>query len=261
VKQVHATVGAKLAVRAVRAMRAAVRHLATPSVNGFRISPCTTHTFNMKHDRPDTESSAASALGATSVCLILVSMGLVAAGGWPWFQKFLENSAPVWVQAVGSIAVVLAAVHVGRSQIAADRAIERSRLAEDSRRRVLVIDALLAAFEAAVGHAKEHFDKYPGMPMYQFFIDLMKTRSDALAKIDLFECPASVIEPLLLLFPSPAAPLTESLLSYAKSFDDLQGNPKSHLPRIDNSFTVTQGLVRVARAACKAALEEGLTEP
>jgi hypothetical protein len=181
----------------------------------------------------------------------------VAAGGWPWFQKFLESSAPAWVQAVGSIAVVLVAVYVGRSQIAADRAIEKARLAEDTRRRVLVIDALLAAFETAVAHAKDHFDKYPGMPMYQFFIDLMTTRSDALAKIDLFECPASVIEPLLLLFPSPAAPLTEPLLSYAKSFDDLKGNPQRHLPSIGNSFTLTQAHVRVARAACKAALDEG----
>ena len=214
----------------------------------------------MNHEPSNAEDSAASAVGATAVCLILFSLGLVAAGGWPWFQKFLENSAPAWVQAVGSIAVVLAAVYVGRLQIAADRAIEKSRLAEDQRRRILVIDALLAAFETAVDHAKDHFDKYPGMPIYQFFIDLMTTRSDALAKIDLFECPASVIEPLLLLFPSPAAPLTEPLLSYAKSFDNLKGDPKSHLPRIGNSFTVARANIRVARAACKAALDEGLAK-
>ncbi|MDI3381031.1 hypothetical protein ACFPPF_06595 [Xenophilus aerolatus] len=44
-----------------------------------------------------------------ALTLLLASFGLIAAGGWNWFAKFLESSAPNWIQAIGSIAAIVSA--------------------------------------------------------------------------------------------------------------------------------------------------------
>ena len=45
-----------------------------------------------------------AAIGAVIIVGLFLTLGLVAAGGWPWFQRFLESSAAAWIQAIGSIA-------------------------------------------------------------------------------------------------------------------------------------------------------------
>lgn len=62
------------------------------------------------------------AVGVLVVVFIFVTIALVAAGGWPWYAKFLEGSAANWVQAIGSIAAILAAGRFVRSQIQANHA-------------------------------------------------------------------------------------------------------------------------------------------
>lgn len=48
-------------------------------------------------------------IGAIALVCLLASLGLVAAGGWSWFAKFLESSAPAWVQALGSVGAIFIA--------------------------------------------------------------------------------------------------------------------------------------------------------
>jgi len=196
----------------------------------------------------------ASALGAILVLSILLCLGLVAAGGWPWFQKFIERSAPALAQAIGSIGAIIAAIYISRAQITSDRELERARLAEDVRKKILVIDALLEALKASVAMAQKQFNDYPNMPVSLYFIDRVRTTSQALAKIDLFACPASIIKPLLHLFPTPCENLLESLHKFEESFDKLDGHHERHFPQIHNSFTVATLMVDQAREACKAAL-------
>lgn len=62
----------------------------------------------MKEEGPEW----ASALGASGLALLLVSLGLIAAGGWSWFANFLGSAAPAWVQAVGSVAAIGVAVAI-----------------------------------------------------------------------------------------------------------------------------------------------------
>ena len=72
----------------------------------------------------------APALGAGVVNSLLSLIGLNAIGGWPWVANFIESSAPAWIQAVGSVATIIAAVLIVKRQHALE--IERIRSAQTS---------------------------------------------------------------------------------------------------------------------------------
>lgn len=84
--------------------------------------------------KPDTdlrtENVWSSAIGAGVVLTLLVLLALTAVGGWPWVAKFLESSAPAWIQAIGSVAAIIAAVLIVQRQHSLE--IERRRSTERS---------------------------------------------------------------------------------------------------------------------------------
>lgn len=208
----------------------------------------------MKDAEPNPDQGWPAVIGALIVVGILLTLTLVVAGGWPWFQRFLEGSAAAWIQAIGSIAAILAAAEIGRRQIAGQRQVERDRQAQEDRKKLLVIDALLEAVEATVVFAKKQYDEYPNMPVFVYHLDRMKNAADALAKIDLFNCPPSVIQPLLHLFPAPCEGLLTAIQRFNESFDKLDDRHEKHWPSVSNSFTVQQLILTNARAACRSAL-------
>jgi hypothetical protein len=53
--------------------------------------------------------------GAGIVALVLLSVVLIAAGGWDWFAGFLTSSASGWAQAIGTVIAVVATAHIARS--------------------------------------------------------------------------------------------------------------------------------------------------
>lgn len=58
----------------------------------------------------------ASAFGSVVVGSIVVLLLFTAFAGWSWVVKFLESSAPAWIQAVGSVAAIVAALAVVQRQ-------------------------------------------------------------------------------------------------------------------------------------------------
>lgn len=58
----------------------------------------------------------APAFGAIVLGSILVLIFLIAFAGWSWVAHFLESSAPAWIQAVGSVAAIVAALAVVQRQ-------------------------------------------------------------------------------------------------------------------------------------------------
>jgi len=58
----------------------------------------------------------ATAFGGIVVGSILVLLLLTGFAGWSWVAKFLESSAPAWIQAVGSVAAIVAALAVVQRQ-------------------------------------------------------------------------------------------------------------------------------------------------
>lgn len=191
-------------------------------------------------------------MGAWIVAVLLLSIALIAAGGWNWFQQFLCGSSANWVQAIGSIAAIVGAAAVGRRQIASQIQLEQERHAEEARKRLSVIDALLEAVETALHHAKKQHEEFPCIPIAAYYLDRIENASKALAKIDLFSCPPSVVQPLLHLFPMPCQNLLDLLRKFNESFDKLDDPYDKYLPVISNSFMVQEVFLQAARKACSA---------
>lgn len=105
------------------------------------------------------------AVGVLTVLCLVTTLGLVAAGGWLWFAKFLESAAANWVQAIGSIAAILAAGRFVNAQIRAsqDALVESQKNAEalESERRRLRRRESLLAMEDLLGSALFAVHKMP----------------------------------------------------------------------------------------------------
>ena len=54
----------------------------------------------------------AAPVGAVFLVLLLISLSLVAAGGWTWFSQFIVSSAPAWLQAGGALMALWVAVYI-----------------------------------------------------------------------------------------------------------------------------------------------------
>jgi len=69
---------------------------------------------------PSNQQSAGEAwapvFGSVVVGSILLLILATALAGWPWVESFLTSSAPAWIQAVGSVAAIVAALAVVQRQ-------------------------------------------------------------------------------------------------------------------------------------------------
>jgi hypothetical protein len=70
----------------------------------------------IEQSAPPSEEGWAAVLGAGTVLALLSLISLTAIAGWPWVAKFLESSAPAWIQAIGSIAAIAAALMIVQRQ-------------------------------------------------------------------------------------------------------------------------------------------------
>lgn len=99
----------------------------------------------MNHEPNQSCSKAFEAeIGAVVLVLLFASLGLIAAGGWTWFKGMLESSAPAWIQAIGSVAAILAAAEIGRRQARAASDLEASKQAAAEIQKLNVVMALMA---------------------------------------------------------------------------------------------------------------------
>jgi hypothetical protein len=70
-----------------------------------------------KSSRPDSTTDVwVSAFGSVVVGSILLLLMFTAFAGWSWVVQFLESSAPAWIQAIGSVAAIVAALAVVQRQ-------------------------------------------------------------------------------------------------------------------------------------------------
>lgn len=103
----------------------------------------------------------ATAFGSVVVGSILILLLLTAFAGWSWVAKFLESSAPAWIQAVGSVAAIVAALAVVQRQHSLEsKRREKDDLTSQLRRarslRVLFYSAARACEDVARRIGKPH---------------------------------------------------------------------------------------------------------
>jgi hypothetical protein len=57
-----------------------------------------------------------SVVGALVIAGLVLLIGLTAIGGWDWVKSFLESDAPAWIQAIGSVAAIVATAAIVQRQ-------------------------------------------------------------------------------------------------------------------------------------------------
>jgi hypothetical protein len=85
-------------------------------------------------------------LGAAVVLWLLFSLAFVAVSGWNDYVQFLSGPAAAWVQALGSVAAIVAAIWIGQSQLSAARRLEAEK---QDRADILKTEVLYSLFGEA----------------------------------------------------------------------------------------------------------------
>ena len=103
----------------------------------------------------------------------------------------------------------------------------------------------------ALNDIEKELDNHPGGPVSSYHLDRIKSASDALLKIDLFECPLVIVDPLLKLFPVPCQDPLAIIQLFNKSFYSAGGRPEQLLPSVKNAITVQRLTLDHALEKCR----------
>lgn len=127
-----------------------------------------------------------AAVGMALVVGLVCLFALNAAGGWAWTAKFLESSAAAWVQAIGSVAAIIAAIAVVNKQhvLEIHRRKENDRIASIQRMRALsvIFFSIASKCETASNQIEKNFST-------TLIIEILRDARVRLISIDPFSIP------------------------------------------------------------------------
>ena len=138
----------------------------------------------------DRGTAWAEIVGATIAVLLLLTLGLVAAGGWSWFAAFLVGAAPAWIQALGAIAAIWGAFHLASRQQAEGAAQAAEARRQHRRQRLEVCRCVLQRVASVFGSAKAGLIERNGPYILRRELEDAKR---ALGSLPLFEVPDSYL--------------------------------------------------------------------
>jgi hypothetical protein len=155
---------------------------------------------------------------------------------------------------VGSVAAILAAYKMGRTQIEADRTLEASRRAYEDKRRLVAIDAMLANLESSIRPLRDGLAKLQIPTKSLCLPTQIADACKAIRAIDIYGCPSPDVIPLLALIPSQCDGLLAAMADYDKSFDELAGDTAKELRGLRNSLELSRMGIDLARGACRKSI-------
>lgn len=97
-------------------------------------------------------------LGAAVVIWLFFSLAYIAASGWDAYAEFLGGSAPAWVQAIGSVMAIFAAIWIGQNQLSAARRLEAEKQDRSDILKTEVLYSLFGEAEALCGQCLESLE-------------------------------------------------------------------------------------------------------
>lgn len=142
-----------------------------------------------KTEESNQTNSWESALGAAIALTIITSLALVAAGGWDWFKGMLESAAPAWIQAIGSVAAIVAAAIIARRQAQSAIDLEAHKLAASETQKFLIIKALMVRAYGLSNDICRAFETKLHEDFDQVSPELMLDTHQALITLPVFEIP------------------------------------------------------------------------
>ena len=203
-----------------------------------------------------TSSTWESAIGIVVVLMLLFSLALIAAGGWNWFKTLLESAAPAWIQAIGSVAAIIAATVIARRQsISTAELAEKKQAAADVQKLKIVMALMARAYGLSkdICHAFEtsKFEDFD-----QVSPELLLDTHQALKALPVFDIPDGLLALDVLTIGRALGDLREHWL---KLREDCERDPSSLQIGIATLDSLAREIGEVSLAAlseCKKAIAQ-----
>jgi hypothetical protein len=188
-------------------------------------------------------------VGVVVTASLLVSMLLVAVGGWAWFKGLFETVAPAWIQAVGSVAAIVAATVIAQRQSKAAVDLELRKQAKAETQKLKVVMALMARAHGLSNDICTAFETKKFEDFDQVSPELMIDTHHSLALLPVFEIPDGLLALDVLTIGRALGVMHEQ---WMKLREDVTAEPSALLDGIARLDT----LAREIREICVAAIAE-----
>lgn len=133
------------------------------------------------------------AIGIVVVLSMAVSLALVETGGWAWFKTLLESVAPAWIQAVGSVAAIVAAAIIAQRQSISTSDLEEQKQARADIQKLKIIKALMVRAHSLSNDICKAFETKKFDDFDQISPELMIDTHHALLILPVFEIPEGLL--------------------------------------------------------------------
>lgn len=213
----------------------------------------------MRNGVPVWLHSAAAAV----VLFILVTVVVRATGNVESFHSFLTNSGPAWIQAIGSIAAIIAAASIANAQASSARQLETERRAAEEIRNLEVIKALMARSIGLANDVVKATSSQLPTDYIQITAPLMTDTSKTLQALPIFEIPDGLLALDVLTVGralDSLADLTETIKSEIRDHGPIDAPSTDEFSNLGNeilaisqaAFDETNRLIRTRKASLNA---------
>ncbi|MDH0864653.1 hypothetical protein [Mitsuaria sp. GD03876] len=161
---------------------------------------------------------------------------------------YKEVDLAAWIQAIGSISAIFAALLLGHNQAKADRKLELFRRSSEDVRRLQVLDTVLGCLERQCLEAQKALLEHT-IPLGPHGLYL-RVAIRAVRAIDLFNCPSTRAIELLVLMSTQLERIETGIQAYDSSFDEQYGDSSRENRSLWNGIGVAHSMVEAARKEC-----------
>lgn len=197
---------------------------------------------------PERTPTWQSAIGAVVVLALLACLALIGAGGWPWFKGILESAAPAWIQAIGSIAAIMAASAIAGQQVRSAAELEAKKKADAETQKLKIVMALMVRAHGLSNDICRAFETKEFSDFDEVSPELMLDTHLSLMALPVFEIPDGLLALDVLSIGRSLATIREHWLQLRV---DVRANPSALLEGIARLETLARDIGSVSVDAVK----------
>jgi hypothetical protein len=192
-------------------------------------------------------------LAAFALLSLVVGFVAKATGGWPRLENFLQNYAPAWIQAVGSIAAILAASGIANKQASHARDIENEQRIRNEVQKLEVIKALMIR---SMTMSREVIQALESRKLEDFSVvtpSMMRDAHQTLLLLPIFEIPNAMLSLDVLTVGRVLECLSETWEAYVAEVEKMEA---LDTPMVGPLHTLAGELSQISEAAFEDCLKE-----
>jgi hypothetical protein len=160
-------------------------------------------------------------LATFAIVSLVVGFVAKATGGWPRLENFLQNYAPAWIQAIGSIAAILAASAIATNQANQARDIENEQRIRNEIQKLEVIKALMIRSMTMSREVTQAFESRKSEDFAVITPSMMRDAHQTLLLLPIFEIPNALLSLDVLTVGRALECLSETWEAYAAQVEEM----------------------------------------